>query len=239
MIIKKHHIYLDSPRIVVYGRKEDGNDPKYENISLELEKVSIQIEKAKKRAEEIVSTAKKQADDILSQAKSQAKQLIADTELEKEKILDRAHRKLQQIETLVSNFDKSLQEQLLSISDDLIQIIETLLRRVLFYEINVDNVNKKLQSLLRKLSAMRTVQVYLCSEDVSKLDDDLHKHMESKGVKIKIDPHLKPGEVVIDTELGTIDARNESIKQSLEDFLAEVFGSAESQQSSKDSSRKS
>lgn len=239
MIIKKHHIYLDSPRIVMYRRREDGNDPQDENISLELEKANIQIENAKKNAEEIIFKAKKQADNILSQAQSQAERLIADAELEKEKILDRARQELEQIETLVSNFDKSLQEQLLSVSDDLIRIIETLLKKVLFHEINVSNVSKKLQLLLKKLSAMKTVEVFLCSEDVSKLDDSLRRHMESKGVKITINPHLKPGEVVINTELGTIDARNESIKQSLEDFLAEVFGSAESQKSSKDSSRES
>ena len=48
----------------MYRRQEDSNDPQDENISLELEKANIQIEKAKKNAEEIIFKAKKQADNI-------------------------------------------------------------------------------------------------------------------------------------------------------------------------------
>lgn len=219
MIIKKKQLLIDAPCIVGKHTEENRSDSKDRFDPAKI------LEEARKKAEEIVEEAKKEAAKILNEAKEKQQKLFQEIEAEKQQVKKRSMEASQRLITLVSNFEKQLEKKKQEISDQLVEVLRVLIEKIAFRYLDETDFSEKMKKVFSKLSEIKRAKVFLNQQDAENFPE-IVKQCEELGFDVIESSNLKPGEVLVETDLGVLDGTNKAAALLVEKLIEEVFGPA-------------
>ncbi len=219
MIIKKRQLFLDAPYIITKQKKQEISDSDNEQIN-----AALLISQAEKESEKIILEAKSRAEKIVEDSFKESQRILAEAQKQAEDIQRKAERKYHQVNAIISKFEEALNLNLAKISEDLTDIVALLIEKIVYRELDKTDFEKKIRDILRKVVGMKYVKVTMSLTDFEE-HKLLVQEFESLGVEVSKSFELKPGEVIVDTEIGVINGTKQKAKELVEQLIEEVFGS--------------
>ncbi|MCX7813067.1 MAG: FliH/SctL family protein [Pseudothermotoga sp.] len=218
MIIKKKQLFIDAP-CIVGGRKETQPENERSFDPTEI------LQKAEKKAQEIVEEAKREAEKILMEAREKQQKVLQEIEVERQQIKKRSQEVSQRLNVLVSNFERQLEKKKQEISDQLIDALRILIEKLTFRYLDETDFSEKMKKLFSKLSELKRAKVFMSQQDAENFPE-IVKQCEELGFDVVKSTTLKPGEVLVETDLGVLDGTKRAATMLVEKLIEEVFGSA-------------
>ncbi|AEH50146.1 FliH/SctL family protein [Pseudothermotoga thermarum] len=218
MIIKKRQLFIDAPYIISKSKEEKAKVEEEEKIDFEQF-----LAEAKKQAEKIILSAHEQAQRIIEEANAQSQRILQEAQIKAQQMQNQLKQKYQEALNIISKFEQNLNSALENISKDLSEVIALLVEKITYREIDKVNLEKKIAEILRKIVAMKSVKVTMSLEDFEN-HLQLVEQLEDSGVEVTRSSQLKPGEIIVETEVGIINGTREKTKQMVEQIIEEVLG---------------
>uniref|UniRef100_A0A832MNE9 Flagellar assembly protein FliH/Type III secretion system HrpE domain-containing protein n=1 Tax=Pseudothermotoga hypogea TaxID=57487 RepID=A0A832MNE9_9THEM len=219
MIIKKKQLLIDAPCII--GKKErQSNDS---NNAFDPATVARILEEAKAKADEILRQAEAEAFKLLNEAKEKRQKMIQEMELERQQFKKHLGELSQRLNILMSNFQKQLEKEREEIFKELIDVLRILIEKIAFKSLDEVDFRQKMNRIFAKLSEVKNAKVILSEKDAESFPEIL-KQCEEMGFEVVRSSSLKPGEVLVDTELGVLDGTRKAAVMLVEKLIEEVFG---------------
>lgn len=216
MIIKKRQLFIDSPYI------------------LSQTKVTQDPAELLKRAEQELLDAHQEADQIINEAQMKAQEIIENAKKESQNILEKAKREslmaqnqikttIQTVNKIIEEFQKQLKSKVIDISNQLVDVLHILIKKITFREIDKVDYERKIESILTKIVGMNNVKVTMSVDDFKNLPQ-LVEQFKAIGMEVTKSNTLKSGDVIVDTQIGIIDGTKQYAYEIIEQLLEEVFG---------------
>lgn len=221
MIIKKKQLLIDAPCVI--GRKET-KDSGANNL-LDPSAVAKILEEANTKASEIVKRAESEASKILSEAEEKRRKILQEIEAERQRFRKYVAESSQRLATLISNFQKQLDQSREELLKELVEVIRVLIEKIAFKSLDEVDFQQKMRKIFSKLSEVKSAKVFLNEKDADSFPE-IVKQCESMGFDVVKSESLEPGEVLVETELGVLDGTRRTVAAMVEKLLEEVFGPA-------------
>jgi flagellar assembly protein FliH len=219
MIIKKRQLLIDAPCIV--GKKERQNNDS--NDAFDSTTVTKILEEAKAKADEILRQAEAEASKMLNEAKEKRQKMIQEIELERQQFRKYVGEASQRLNALVSSFQRQLDQKREEMFEELTDLLRILIEKIAFRSLDQVDFRQKMKKIFSKLSEVRSAKVIFNEKDAETFPEIL-KQCEAMGFEVVRSSSLKPGEVLVDTELGVLDGTNRAAVMLVERLIEEVFG---------------
>lgn len=219
MIIKKKQLLIDAPCIVGEHKQKGQSDNKDQ---LDPSKI---LEEARKKAEEILEEAKKEAAKIFNEAREKQQKLLQEIEAERQQLKKRSMEASQKLAALMSSFEKQLEKKKQEISDQLVDVLRVLIEKIAFRYLDETDFSEKMKKVFSKLSEIKHAKVLVSSQDAESFPE-IVKQCEELGFDVIESTSLKPGEVLVETDLGVLDGTKKAATTLVERLIEEVFGPA-------------
>lgn len=216
MIIKKRQLFIDSPYIL--SQTKVTQDPaellkRAEQELLDAQQEADQIiNKAQMKAQEIIENAKKESQNILEKAKKES--LMAQNQIKTT---------IQTVNKIIEEFQKQLKSKVIDISNQLVDVLHILIKKITYREIDKVDYERKIESILTKIVGMNNIKVTMSVDDFKNLPQ-LVEQFKAIGVEVTKSNTLKSGDVIVDTQIGIIDGTKQYAYEIIEQLLEEVFG---------------
>lgn len=224
--------------------KSDAKDEREENENEEVE----QEEDSSQRVEEIIQSAEKEAENIIKAAEIEAQRMleVAENEaVQRIKIIeDEARQKgfekgyeeaksiyedlLSEAEFIKEHSNIEYSEVMAGIEKDALEIIMDVARKVIGEEItlNKEHLVFLVGEALGKTSNREDITVKVSAQDYDYVVDNKEKLLsvvEGIGnLDVKRDPALKPGDCLVETSYGSIDAGVETKLRKIEEVFMKM-----------------
>jgi len=218
VIIKKRQLFIDSPYIANRVAKLT-EDP----MEL-LKKAEQQLKEAQEQAKKIVESAQLQAQTIVDEAKEQAKKIVESAKKESLVIQNQIKTSTELLEKIVKKFNEELRSKITEISNSLSETVFELVRKITYREIDKVDYQKKIEEILAKIIGMNNVKVTVNQSDFETFPQIMEK-LKALGIEVVKSTKLQRGDVLVDTELGVIDATKGYLLKVTSQLFEEVFGS--------------
>jgi flagellar assembly protein FliH len=221
-IIKKQFVNLNPPRVFeIHPKNEDNSkdNVSIDNLKKELEKkkkeYELKIAEARKEANKIIENAKKEAEllkeDVFSRAKEEGFDIGYDEGMEKsKKDINEWINQFQSLIERIENEEKSLLEYNKKFIHKLIKILA---EKIINKELNESSetiVLKAIENISKEISGKSEIKIQVSKNDyeniIEKYENIKSMFLGSDNLVIKPDNSLKPGDLFIDTEIGSYDA---------------------------------
>lgn len=219
MIIKKKQLLIDAPCIVGEHKEEIRSDRK---DSFDPAKI---LEEARKKAEETVEEAKKEAAKILNEAKEKQQKLFQEIEAERQQLKKKSAEVSQRLIALVSSFEKQFEKKKQELSDQLVEVLRILIEKIAFRYLDETDFSEKMKKVFSKLSEIKHAKIFVNQQDAESFPE-IMKQCEEFGFDVIKSSNLKPGEVLVETDLGVLDGTKKAATMLVEKLIEEVFGPA-------------
>ncbi len=216
MIIKKRQLFIDSPYI--FSQTKVTQDPtellkRAEQELLDAHQEADQIiNKAQMKAQEIIENAKKESQNILEKAKKDS--LMAQNQIKTT---------IQTVNRIIEEFQKQLKSKIIDISNQLVDVLYILIKKITYREIDKVDYERKIESILTKIIGMNNIKVTMSVDDFKNFSQ-LVEQFKALGVEVTKSNTLKSGDVIVDTQIGIIDGTKQYAHEIIEQLLEEVFG---------------
>jgi len=221
-IIKKEFVNLNPPRVFEIHPKNENDDTDNESIDKlkkELEEkkkdYELKISEAKKEASKIIENAKKEAEllkkDIFSRAKEDGFDIGYNEGMEKaKKDINEWIDKIQSLIVKIEDEEKGLLEYNKKF---IYKLIKTLTEKIISKEINENSetiILNAIENISKEISGKSEIKIQVSKNDyeniIEKYENIKSMFLGSDNLSIKPDNSLKPGDLFIDTEMGSYDA---------------------------------
>jgi len=149
--------------------------------------------------------------------------MIQEMELERQQFKKHLGELSQRLNILMSNFQKQLEDEREEIFKELIDVLRILIEKIAFKSLDEVDFRQKMNRIFAKLSEVKNAKVILSEKDAESFPEIL-KQCEEMGFEVVRSSSLKPGEVLVDTELGVLDGTRKAAVMLVEKLIEEVFG---------------
>lgn len=220
LIIKRHLIYVDAKSVRKVGPKEEKEEDSKEK---ELEELKRKIvEEAKEEAKKIVENARRESEEIVKKARE-------DSERMKRTLEEEYTRKIGEIEDLkgeilriADGFKKELARAAEEIADLSLPVLREIYRKILEKDIDEDLARRRITSILERIYETAGVRVRISPGDSEILGETVEE-LKKRGFEVLVDPSLKMGDVVVETQGGVFDRRTDFLWKMIEDAIDEIL----------------
>lgn len=216
MIIKKRQLFIDSPYVI--SQRKVIEDP----VEF-LKKAEQVLQDAQKQADQIINNAQIQAQEIIENAKRESQNILEKTKKESLIAQNQIKASIQTLDKIVEEFQKQLKSKVNDISNELIEVLRILIKKIAYREIDKTDYQKKIESILTKVIGMNNIKVTMNTDDFKNFPQ-LVEQFKSVGVEIVKSNTLKSGDIIVDTEIGVIDGTKQYAIEIIDQLLEEVFG---------------
>lgn len=220
MIIKKKQLLIDAPCIVGRKEKRESDDPRFDpNVAKKI------VEEAEARANEILRQAQAEASKILNEAKEKQQKMLQEIELERQQFKKRLSESAQRLAVLVSNFQRQFEQKKDEIFEEMLTVLRILIEKIAFRAIDETDFREKMKKVFAKLSEVRNARVMLSKQDMEDFPE-IVEQCKALGFDVVESSSLKPGEVLVETDIGVLDGTARTATSLIEKLIEEVFGPA-------------
>lgn len=239
-VIKAHFIIKESRPLGIQcldfraARAKDNAGPSQEILS-QAAAAEIYTE-TKQMMEEVLAATKERAEGMLAQAGKEAKELLEESRREALAERESARREgyaegygngCRQLEDLLLRIAGDKNRQLEEQQEEMVKLIFITAEKILgaVLEIKPEVVSSMLGRILEEVKEARKVTLKVNPAHIPYLHDLYEKYNESNalGLQIAEDPELEPGDCIVITDSGFIEAR---IAEQLETLKQELLGAA-------------
>ncbi|MGB9790579.1 MAG: FliH/SctL family protein [Thermotoga caldifontis] len=220
MIIKKKQLLIDAPCIVGRKEKRESDDPRFDpNVAKKI------VEEAEAKANEILRQAQAEASKILNEAKEKQQKMLQEIELERQQFKKRLSESAQRLAVLVSNFQRQFEQKKDEIFEEMLTVLRILIEKIAFRAIDETDFREKMKKVFAKLSEVRNARVMLSEQDMKDFPE-IVEQCKALGFDVVKSSSLKPGEVLVETDIGVLDGTARTATNLIEKLIEEVFGPA-------------
>lgn len=216
MIIKKRQLFMDSPYVL--SQRKVIEDP----VDF-LKKAEQELQDAQRQADQIINNAQIQAQEIIENAKRESQNILEKAKKESLSVQNQIKASIQTLDKIVGEFQKQLKSKVSDISNELIEVLRILIKKIAYREIDKTDYQKKIENILTKVVGMNNIRVTMNTDDFRNFPQ-LVEQFKSVGVEIIESNTLKSGDIIVDTEIGVIDGTKQYAIEIIDQLLEEVFG---------------
>ncbi|KAF2958662.1 hypothetical protein AS159_02975 [Thermotoga sp. Ku-13t] len=218
MIIKKKQLLIDAPCIVGKKEKQKSDDPRFDpSVAKKI------VGEAEARASEILRQAQAEASKILNEAKEKQQKMLQEIELERQQFKKRVSENSQRLAVLVSNFQKQFEQKKDEIFEEMLGVLRVLIEKIAFRVIDETDFREKMRKVFAKLSEVKNARVMLSEQDMKDFPE-IVEQCKALGFDVVKSSSLKPGEVLVETDIGVLDGTARTATSLIEKLIEEVFG---------------
>lgn len=208
---------FNNPDIDEIEEESEGVDNSNEHNNIKLIENKIKI--LKNEADCIIDKAKVEARSIIDKANREAVAVLNASSVEgykkglslaNDKTEEAIRNTKQKVAEIIENTNSKSETIINGLQDDMINLSLDIARKILDVELdrNDDVFTSIINKALSKLKTDTSAKIIMNAHDLSKLEDNKPNvaSTRQKGLEYFVDTDMKKGDLIIETEIGTVDA---------------------------------